>query len=140
MFIFSAVTTKIQVGFTAHSIKNNRKPGRYKPLIFGTVVFNDGNGYNNTDGHFYVPHSGLYYFTATAGNHFEKQIVSFYLYVDNTKLAYGYIGSNFYDFNTAHAVVHLNKGQRVGVKSWTPNRFFTGTSCQFTGLLVRPDF
>ena len=141
MCIFFAVTTQLQVGFNAHSIQNHRRPARHKPLIFKGVVFNAGNGYNNTDGYFYVPHSGLYYFSVTAGNHYQNKHVRFCLYVDDTKLTRGYSHSSFWDFNTAHAVVHLNKGQRVWVKSASPDShsYTELFLCSFTGLLVRPD-
>ena len=140
MLICFTARAKVQVGFSASSIRNYRNPQSHKPLIFRDIQSNVGNGYNNHDGYFYVPHDGLYFFAANLASLNGRKYVRYYLFVDNIPRAGGYSDSNHLDANTVHTVLHLYRGRRVWVNPLNHKNFYPHAYCYFSGFLVTPDF
>jgi hypothetical protein len=86
-------------------------------VIFPTILFNEGNGYNNTTGIFTAPVPGTYSFTlqlsVNAVQHFYFAILC-----GNEYLTRGYVhDADDVKSYTFTAVAVLNKGDRVRVES-----------------------
>lgn len=101
---------------------------------------NDGNGYNATDGKFYAPVEGLYYFyIKTRGSPSTELAVNIVVEGKATVSAYSLGDGRFYGSGSAAETVHLTHGQKVWV--WATDARFThdlsGNNWNiFTGILV----
>ena len=107
---------------------------------FYTVRTNEGGAYNAHTGDFTVPVNGTYFFAYTATSWTKNSRSNSYLIVGRSRINYvftGYVSGG--NPATGHAVLHLVKGQRVGVESYGTSEF-DGVLSFFSGFLVNPDW
>lgn len=110
------------VAFYAYFSSNTPASIDHHILTFDTVVTNVGNAYHPHMGTFIAPRSGLYVFTWTIrlyGNNYH----STELLVDNNVVNVIYFNpqDNIDGSVTGTAVVHVNQGDDVMVRTGSPN-------------------
>lgn len=129
-----------EIGFSA-SVSNHVKGlAAHQTIVFGSVVSNFGDYYNNTTGVFYVPVPGTYLFyvniLSESGNSIETQLV-----VDGNTIASIYSGGqNFHGAGSNQVVVRLKHGDNVWVKVHGAYSTDMSVHCcwsSFTGYLLR---
>ncbi|CAG2206952.1 unnamed protein product [Mytilus edulis] len=106
-------------------------------LRFEHVWTNIGDGYHSDTGVFIVPRDGLYQIMGTLWSTSGKSC-STTLYKNDSRLNYGYAGTEHAQSNTVHALVILKKNDRIYFK----NRGSTSYQChgnyhsEFSGWFV----
>jgi plastocyanin domain-containing protein len=112
----------------------------HQPIVFGSVLTNVGNYYNNTTGVFYVPIDGTYQFfvniLSEADNFIETELV-----VNGTGVAEIYSGAGKYNGAGSNLViVRLHRGDKVWVKVHYGFSSDMSVHCcwsTFSGVLLR---
>jgi hypothetical protein len=140
LLILLADAWRNQVGFHAKGLQSGTAISLGSPLIFNTVLFNSGNGYNASTGSFIVPVDSVYMFLATT-----RAGAGFAMFVDETEISHGdsyETGSGHsQSTSTVHGVLHLHTSQRVWVRHTNDNSYtFYYNYCSFSGFLLSRDF
>ncbi|KAJ8300430.1 hypothetical protein KUTeg_021949, partial [Tegillarca granosa] len=126
---------KNKIAFTA-GIPKYESYSSQQILKFTRVITNVGGGLNASDGVFYCPEPGLYYFfvnimsqsnNAHAVIHKNDRFVA-YVYTDSSGLNKWKSGSNA-------VILELKRGDRVSVKSYSSFNFHPEAT-YFTGLKI----
>ena len=116
-------------------LTRNQNLLHHEPLKMDKVVTNNGHAYDSSTGLFTAPYSATYCFLAST----EASVGSYaavFLMVDESSVDYGETHSDaFHRVASVHAVVDLNAGQRVWLKSNGNSTFWYGPSA-FSGFLV----
>jgi hypothetical protein len=126
-----------RVAFYARNLLNISRPDPDSPLVFRDVGYNEGGGYNNSNGYFTVPAAGTYFFIASTGLMGGRVYSWLNIAVDNWNLGGSYIfpKSDGEDESfSVQALVHVQAGQRVWVRVgaakgtgyWSQVSAFTG--------------
>lgn len=129
-----------EVAFSARVSQHVNNLAAHQPIVFGTVLTNIGNYYNNTTGVFYVPIAGTYQFfvniLSEADNNIETELV-----VNGNMMAEIYSGAGKYHGAGSNLViVRLNQGDNVWVKVHAAFSSDMAVHCcwsTFTGMLIR---
>ena len=122
-----------------HSFTLEKKP----ILVFERVVMNIGGHYNNIDGLFVAPKTGIYLFAwtvCTEGVHYALTE----LMVDNTMISRAgeYEAKGGYDCGSMTAVCRMNKDKHAWIRTteYGSNNFFhtgkEGPQSSFMGIIV----
>jgi hypothetical protein len=141
-------TSTHRVAFHASGLPSEHPP-QGTPLIFPNVRYNDGGGYNSSNGYFVVPTQGVYFIISTTANRYAGDIY-FWLRVDDQTVANGYSFGVVSPYNsnvhyngmaTVHAILPLREGQRVSVigGSATGSVGFWERLSVFSGFLLFSD-
>ncbi|KAJ8321530.1 hypothetical protein KUTeg_000917 [Tegillarca granosa] len=132
-FIFeSLVTEENKIAFTA-GLQREETYSRLQILKFTKIITNVGGGLNASDGVFYCPEPGLYYFFVNImpyANHVYAQI-----HKNDKRVVYVYTDNNGKQWKSGSnaVILRLEKGDRVSVKSHSSDRFHDNAT-YFTGL------
>ena len=139
MFYISTDTTATPiVGFKATDV-TNMNPSNAEVLVFPTVLFNKGNGYNPSSGVFLAPVDGLYLLTVQICM-YTNMYMTTSLMVGDKEMGRGFT----YDVddatcNTADAIVYMEGGDKAYIKViHRVGGIFTGTYQlpSFSGCLL----
>jgi hypothetical protein len=106
--------------------------------VFGNVVLNKGNGYNDVNGRFTAPESGLYQFMVHVCNLSGKDVVTAIVHdrtVISNSVQYQPSGNSC---STVTALCMVEKGQDVFVKCTYPTWFKNDVHRRstFSGVLL----
>ena len=130
-----------EVGFSARVSQHLTNLAANQRIVFGTLVSNIGNYYNNLTGIFYAPVSGTYMFyvniLAEPGHYIETELLA-----NGNLLAEIYSGGAVkYDGPGSNLViVHLAQGDQVWVKvhvAYSSNMAVHCCWSTFSGYLLR---
>lgn len=108
--------------------------------MYDKVWLNEGSGYNATDGKFYAPVEGLYYFyIKTRGGPTTEMTVNIMVNGKHIVSAFSFGDGTFYGSGSAAIVEHLTPGQTVWIRApdtrYTKN--LSGNNWNiFTGMLI----
>ena len=128
-------TTRVQ----SHSITLEKK----SILVFERIVMNIGGHYNNIDGIFVAPKTGIYLFAWTVCTNGANYVMT-ELMVDNTMISRA--GENekdgYYDCGSMTAVSRMDKDKHAWIRTTafgSKNYFYTsknGPQSSFMGIIV----
>jgi len=112
-------------------------------LVFERVVMNIGGHYNNIDGIFVAPKTGIYLFAWTVCTHSANYVMT-ELMVDNTMISRAgeHEASGHYDCGSMTAVCRMNKDKHAWIRTTaygSKNYFYTlkeGQQSSFMGIIV----
>ncbi|XP_060582857.1 uncharacterized protein LOC132739210 [Ruditapes philippinarum] len=129
------------VAFYAHHLKDMLLDTTNEILIFEKTFTNEETGYDTSTGLFTAPVGGLYQFVVHTCAYKGKHSYLGLVLDDNVIAADSNFGDDAYGCNTFGAIVRLQKGAKVWVKSTAPgsNRQLFQNSYRFntfSGLLV----
>lgn len=127
------------IAFKATGIKNI-SPVKGEVLVFPTVLFNAGNGYDASNGIFTAPEDGLYLFTSQICVSSNKFITASIM-VEDTEVGrfLTHDLSSTSPCNTGDAIVEVKAGQKVLVKTkYVSGKLYTNSSrlLSFSGALL----
>nr|KAG5713850.1 hypothetical protein BaRGS_024477 [Batillaria attramentaria] len=112
-------------------------------LIYDVIVTNIGDGYDSSTGQFTAPVSGMYVFLVNcmAADSLYQELM---IILDGQRVA-GCVShrpaTKEWDLGTSFLTVHLNAGQRIWTKNWSPSaKQIRGGDWQtFSGFLISAD-
>ncbi|XP_053376348.1 complement C1q tumor necrosis factor-related protein 2-like [Mercenaria mercenaria] len=130
------------VSFTAYLSQRIDHMGVGHHVVFDKILTNDGAGYNSNTGIFTVPDTGLYLFTYSVNDHFDRSMLQ--LVVDGSNLVDIIVdpdSSTEEAMSGNTAIIHVSQGQSVWIQEyhihdgsiWSDN---TGRYCKFSGGLL----
>nr|XP_022291269.1 uncharacterized protein LOC111102709 [Crassostrea virginica] len=139
--IIANVSTGLRIGFTA-VVTSTSSSWNSGTLVFPKVITNVGNGYNPSDGVFTAPKAGVYVFFVNVQSYNTQSI-----YVDIVlngaikvrTMASDAGGSEFYEAGPNLAVLSLQTGDRVWIKYYAGQGYWTysdGPLTTFSGFLI----
>ena len=111
-------------------------------MVFPKVITNVGNGYNPSDGVFTAPRAGVYVFFVNVQSNNKENIFVDIVLNGTTKvrtMAYDYGDNDYYEAGPNLAVLSLQTGDRVWVKHWSGQGYWThsdGPITTFSGFLI----
>lgn len=125
------------VAFTAGATESKRHWSSGN-LIFPTIIYNQGGGYDASTGVFTSPTDGIFVFYVTITSQNSNTI-----YVDIVKnrsssvRAFAYGGSS-HETGTNMAVFSLGRGDKVWVEHYSGQGFYTDSTpiTSFTGFMI----
>jgi hypothetical protein len=112
-------------------------------LVFERVVMNIGGHYNNIDGIFVAPRTGIYLFAWTVCTHAANYVMT-ELMVDNTMISRAgeYESGGHYDCGSMTAVCRMDKDKHAWIRTtgYGPKNFVytvkEGTQSSFMGIIM----
>ena len=130
-----------RIGFTA-GVTSSSDSWNSGTLVFPNVITNVGKGYNPRDGVFTAPRAGVYVFFVNVQSYDAKSI-----YVDIVlngattvrTMAFSYVGHGYYEAGPNLAVLSLQTGDRVWVKHYSGQGYYTYSDSPittFSGFLI----
>ena len=105
-------------------------------VVFPTVTYNEGSGYNRVTGKFTAPASGVYAFTKQTCTHNNYALTAF---VHNTNnLLASEISSTGYSCSSAHVFVQMSRGEQLWVKTTSSTFLYVDAvaHASFSGVLM----
>ena len=133
-FFFSVNRTTNQIAFTACET-GFVQLGDKQAVIYDQVISNIGGGYEQQDGHFIAPITGLYTFTFTGMSHHKEGL--FLNFVKNGAVVAKLYASNIDASSSTQVVhVHLEVSDRVWINNGGPSgQHLHDTYNCFSGIL-----
>ena len=102
-----------------HALKNVRIG---QIIDFGTVLLNEGSGYNPTTGHFIAPTSGVYQFSYFISHNTNPQSQKWARLRANGRVVNAAVADAFHKHQDVQGgnvgIVRLNAGERAWIESW----------------------
>ncbi|XP_062590531.1 multimerin-2-like [Saccostrea cucullata] len=128
-----------KVGFSA-SVSSTDSSWNSGTLVFPSVITNEGNGYNPSNGIFTAPIAGMYVFFVNIQSYQNKNIYVDIVLNGSTKvrtMAYGTNGHDYYDAGPNMVVLTIQKGDAVWIKYFTGSGYYNnGPITTFSGFLI----
>ncbi|XP_061176741.1 uncharacterized protein LOC133185494 isoform X1 [Saccostrea echinata] len=129
-----------KVGFSA-SVTSTSSSWKSGTLVFPSVITNEGNGYNPSNGIFTAPVGGMYVFFVNVQSYDSQTIYADIVLNGSTKvrtMAYSYSGSpDYYDAGPNMVVLNIHKGDAVWVKRYSGQGYYhEGPITTFSGFLI----
>ncbi|XP_062574645.1 complement C1q-like protein 2 [Saccostrea cucullata] len=137
--VSSLVNKSKKVGFSA-SMSSSSSSWNSGTLVFPSVITNEGNGYNPSNGIFTAPTAGMYVFFVNVQSNNKQTIFVDIVLNGSTKvrtMAYSYSNDDYYDAGPNLVVLTIQKGDAVWVKYYSGKGYYTdGPLTTFSGFLV----
>ncbi|XP_062613749.1 complement C1q tumor necrosis factor-related protein 3-like [Saccostrea cucullata] len=109
-------------------------------LVFPSVITNEGNGYNPSNGIFTAPISGMYVFFVNVQSYSTQHIYVDIVLNGSTKvrtMAYSYNNNDSYESGPNLAVLNIQKGDAVWIKRHSGSGYYhNGPITTFSGFLI----
>ena len=125
-----------RIGFTA-GVTSSSSSWNSGTLVFPKVITNEGNGYNPSNGVFTAPRAGVYVFFVNV-QAYSTQIIYVDIVLNGASKVRTMAYTN-YDAGPNLAVLSLQTGDRVWVKHWSGQGYWThsdGPITTFSGFLI----
>ncbi|XP_062567984.1 uncharacterized protein LOC134230236 isoform X2 [Saccostrea cucullata] len=134
--IENSITSKPKnVGFSASVTSPNSSWNR-GTLVFSTVITNEGNGYNPSNGIFTAPVDGTYVFFVNVQSYYRKTIYAAIVLNGATKVK-TMAHNNYNDAGPNMVVLNIKKGDAVWVRYSSGQGYYSsGSITTFSGFLI----
>lgn len=109
-----------------------------QPLVFSTISFNIGSGYDSNTGIFTTPVDGTYLFTARLCTN-TKELINYAIVVDGSDVTRGVHYGSTHDCASFNTAVVLRTGNQVWVTCAFPGNQIFGDDYRwniFSGVLL----
>ncbi|XP_062574643.1 uncharacterized protein LOC134236474 isoform X2 [Saccostrea cucullata] len=128
-----------RVGFSA-SVSSGSSSWNSGTLVFPSVITNEGNGYNPSNGIFTAPIAGMYVFFLNVQSYYRETIYVDIVLNGSTKvrtMAYSTSNDDYYDSGPNLVVLTIQKGDAVWVKYYSgQGYYYDGPITTFSGFLL----
>ncbi|XP_062613748.1 complement C1q-like protein 2 [Saccostrea cucullata] len=132
----SGKSKKVAFSATVSSSSSSWNSGT---LVFPSVISNEGNGYNPSNGMFTAPTAGMYVFFVNVQSYHANTIYVDIVLNGSTKvrtLANGGSGSDYYDAGPNMVVLTIQKGDAVWIRHFSGSGYYDGPVTTFSGFLI----